>query len=238
MGEAVKHNSFNESSEMYLKTVTELTVENAPVSISALAERLGVSTVSANEMVHRLKERGLLTHTPYKGVNLTTSGKRKATALIRSHHMWECFLANELNIPWERAHDFACRLEHATETAVTEALANYLNQPQTCPHGNIIPDADGNLAESNDVPLTELIPGEEGVISRIYPESTLLLEYLSTRKLKPGQSLYVEEIAPFNGPIMTRCGEDIHPLGQEIAAHIFIKKTKGGAGIQASSDNS
>ncbi|KAA3662703.1 MAG: metal-dependent transcriptional regulator [Chloroflexi bacterium] len=222
----MKHNSFNESIEMYLKTVTELTVEDDPVSISSLADRLGVSTVSANEMVHRLKERGLLEHTPYKGVNLTTSGKRKATALIRSHHMWECFLVEKLNIPWEQAHDSACRLEHATDTAVTEALASFLNHPQTCPHGNITPDVDGNLTVVDDVPLTELEPGESGVISRIYPESTLLLEYLATRKLKPGRPLCVEEIAPFNGPIMARCCNDLHPLGQEVAAHIFIKKTE------------
>ncbi len=222
----MKHDSFNESIEMYLKTVTELTVEDGPVSISSLAERLGVSTVSANEMVHRLKERGLLEHMPYKGVNLTTSGKRKATALIRSHHMWECFLVDKLNIPWEQAHDSACRLEHATDTAVTEALASFLNHPPTCPHGNITPDADGNRATVNDVPLTELAPGESGIISRIYPESTLLLEYLATRELKPGRPLCVEEIAPFNGPIMVRCCDDLHPLGEEIATHIFIKKNE------------
>ena len=222
----MKHDSFNESTEMYLKTVTELTVEDAPVSISSLAERLGVSTVSANEMVHRLKEQGLLEHTPYKGVNLTTSGKRKATALVRSHHLWECFLVDKLNIPWEQAHDAACRLEHATDTAVTEALAHYLNHPKTCPHGNNTPDADGNLLPESDVALTELEPGEAGIISRIFPESTLLLEYLAARDLKPGKSLYVEEIAPFSGPIMTRCGDDIHPLGQEIAAHIYNKKTE------------
>ncbi len=222
----MKHDSFNESIEMYLKTVTELTVEDAPVSISSLADRLGVSTVSANEMVHRLKEQGFLEHTPYKGVNLTTSGKRKATALIRSHHMWECFLVDKLNIPWEKAHDSACRLEHATDTAVTEALASFLNHPSTCPHGNITPDSNGNIAPVNDVPLTELAPGENGVISRIYPESTLLLEYLATRNLKPGRPLCIEEIAPFNGPIMARCDDDLHPLGQEIAAHIFIKKSE------------
>ena len=105
-------------------------------------------------------------------------------------------------------------------------LAIFLNHPTTCPHGNPVPDEDGNIALIDDVPLNALAPGEAGVISRISPESTLLLEYLATRELKPGKPICVEEIAPFNGPIMARCCEDMHPLGQEIAAHIFIKKER------------
>lgn len=219
----MKHDSFNESTEMYLKTVSELVEGDNPVSIAAIAERLGISSVSATEMVHRLKDRGLLEHTPYKGVHLTTKGERKASALIRAHHLWEVLLVEKLHIPWAQAHDHACRLEHATDTAVTEALAAYLNHPATCPHGNPIPATDGTMATPDDRPLTELAPGQSGVISRIAPESALLFEYLAARDLKPGTAVTVDEIAPFNGPIMVASGETIHPLGQEAAAHIFVR---------------
>lgn len=218
----MKHESFNESTEMYLKTVSELTRDEEPVSIAAIAERLGISTVSATEMVHRLKDRGLLDHTPYKGVRLTDKGQRKANALIRTHHLWECFLVEKLNLPWEQAHEHACRLEHATDTAVTEALAAFLNHPPTCPHGNPVPAADGALAVPDDTPLTALTPGQSGVISRIAPENTLLFEYLAARQLTPGTAVTLEEIAPFNGPLMVVSGETTHPLGQEIATHIFV----------------
>ena len=50
----MKHESFNESAEMYLKTVSELAGPDALAPISTLADRLGVSAVSATEMVHRL----------------------------------------------------------------------------------------------------------------------------------------------------------------------------------------
>jgi DtxR family Mn-dependent transcriptional regulator len=220
----MKHDSFNESTEMYLKTVVELAngaVE--PVPISALADRLGVSTVSATEMIHRLQDQDLLDHTPYKGVSLTDKGQHWATALIRAHHMWECLLVDKLGLPWEKAHDYACRLEHATETAVTEALAAYLDQPTICPHGNPIPGADGVVAELDDVALTAVQPGQSGTIQRIYPESPLLLDYLAGRNLKPGNAFTVTEIAPFNGPIMLECCQQTHALGQEVAAHIFVK---------------
>lgn len=225
----MKHDSFNESTEMYLKTILELTdADERPVPISALAERLGVSNVSATEMVHRLQNQGLLNHTPYKGVNLALKGRQWATALIRSHHMWEVFLADKLAMPWEQVHDFACRLEHATDTAVTEALAAFLNHPARCPHGNPIPAPDGTIAAPDDVSLADLKPGQTAVVSRISPESTLLLDYLAARGIRPGVTLVFTEVAPFNGPILIRMqteASDVgqeHALGQEIAHHIFV----------------
>jgi len=179
----MKHESFNESIEMYLKTVSELAAGDGLAPISALAERLGVSTVSATEMVHRLCEKGLLDHTPYKGVALTEDGRRRARRVIRRHRLWECFLVDYLNLPWEKVHDYACRLEHATDTAVTEALAAFLHNPATCPHGNPIPSADGDVTAVHDTPLSDLQPGDRGAITRIHPESELLLDYLAARHI-------------------------------------------------------
>ncbi len=218
----MKHDSFNESTEMYLKTIGELATDDEPVAIADVAERLGVSAVSATEMVKRLQERDLLAHIPYKGVHLTSKGWGKANALIRTHHLWECFLVEQLQLPWAQAHDFACRLEHATDTAVTEALAQFLHNPATCPHGNPIPATDGNIVPAADLALTKLTPGQSGTITRISPENSLVLEYLATRNLLPGTAVTVEEIAPFNGPIMLASGEAVHPLGQEVAAYIFV----------------
>ena len=65
----------SESTEMYLKAMTELG-DGEIVSIGRLAERLSVTSVSANEMIRRLDEQGLVSHTPYKGVNLTKEGAR------------------------------------------------------------------------------------------------------------------------------------------------------------------
>ena len=219
----MKHESFNESIEMYLKTVSELAAGDGLAPISALAERLGVSTVSATEMVHRLCEKGLLDHTPYKGVALTEDGRRRARRVIRRHRLWECFLVDYLNLPWEKVHDYACRLEHATDTAVTEALAAFLHNPATCPHGNPIPSADGDVTAVHDTPLSDLQPGDRGAITRIHPESELLLDYLAARHILPGQPLEFEELAPFNGPLMIKIDGETHALGQEIAAHIFTE---------------
>lgn len=221
----MKHESFNESIEMYLKTISELAEDDGLVPISALAERLGVSTVSATEMVHRLREQGLLDHTPYKGVALTDDGDRRACRIIRRHRLWECFLTDHLGLPWQQVHDFACQLEHATADEVTEALAVFLDNPPTCPHGNPIPDAEWIVPALVDQPLNEWKPGDRGTITRIHPESILLLDYLAARHIEPGQPVTFTEVAPFNGPLMMQIGDQTHALGREIAAHIYGIRT-------------
>ncbi len=220
----MKHESFNESVEMYLKTISELSEDDALVPISALAEQLGVSTVSATEMVHRLREQGLLDHTPYKGVTLTKDGGRRACRVIRRHRLWERFLADYLGLPWQQVHDFACQLEHATADEVTEALAIFLGHPQTCPHGNPIPSPDWDTPPVVDQPLDEWSPGDQGTITRIHPESILLLDYLAGRGIQPGKLVTFTEVAPFNGPLMMEIGGETHALGREIAAHIFGRR--------------
>ncbi|MCA9961164.1 MAG: ferrous iron transport protein A, partial [Anaerolineales bacterium] len=94
--------------------------------------------------------------------------------------------------------------------------------PRTCPHGNPIPSPDGEMPEISDIPLIQMQPGDRGIISRIHPESILLLDYLAGRDIRPDQPVEFEEIAPFNGPLMVKIGEQTHALGQEIAAHIFV----------------
>lgn len=217
--------SFGSSAEMYLKTIAELANEREPVPVTSVADRLGISTVSASEMIHRLEGRKFVKHRPYKGVYLTKEGRREANGVIRRQRLWECFLNDALGIPWEHVHDFACQLEHATDPVVTEALADFLKHPATCPHGNPIPTVDGEMPALEGVPLVNLEPGEKGVILRIHPVSEELVKHLDDRGISPGREIEVTEIAPFNGPQSIEIGNEVHVLGREVAAHVMIRQT-------------
>ncbi len=215
----MKHDSFHESAEMYLKTASELTGPNTLTPISALAGRLGVSAVSATEMVHRLEEQGLLAHQPYRGVGLTESGQQLADEVVRRHRLWECFLYERLGLPWHEVHDYACRLEHATVPAVTEALDAFLGFPAACPHGNPI----GPSCASGERPLSELPVGDTGVLVRVYPESDSLLCYLAELDLLPGRHVTLREIAPYQGPLVLLTDVGVRYMGREAAAHVYIR---------------
>src|SRR5512147_1461619 len=123
----------SESTEMYLKAMAEL--GDRDVAIARLAERLNVTHVSANEMMRRLGELGLVTHMPYKGVTLTKKGREAASSVMRRQRLWEVFLYDHLKIEWASIYELACSLEHATAPEVTEALAEFLGNPTNCPRG-------------------------------------------------------------------------------------------------------
>lgn len=212
----------SESTEMYLKALAELDNGEA-VSISRLAERLSVASVSANEMVRRLSEQGLVLHTPYKGVNLTTQGREVACNVVRRQRLWECFLYEHLKLEWAQLYELACALEHATAPEVTDALALFLGSPKTCPHGNPIPDANGLFTLASSISLSEIPMGDTVRVVSIRATSTEALRHLQKLDLLPGCEVTVLEAAPMNGPLMLKVeGREI-ALGLLLAEFVFVE---------------
>lgn len=215
----------SESTEMYLKAMVEISDRDA-VAIGRLAERLGVTPVSANEMVRKLGEQGLVSHTPYKGVNLTKKGREVACNVLRRQRLWECFLFDHLKIEWAQVYEFACSLEHATAPEVTEALAGFLGNPKTCPRGNPIPAVDGSFKPLNAMPLSEVKLGQSAQIVAVNATVTDVLKYLQEKNILPGSELAVVEIAPMDGPLTLRIGAKDVALGLSMAEFVLVKIIK------------
>ncbi len=214
--------SYGESAEMYLKAIGELTLEKPLIPISILADRLGISPVSATEMVHRIEDQGLVKHERYKGVSLTDDGRRRAMLVIRRHRLWERFLTDKLKIPWEDVHDLACRLEHAAGQRVTDALADYLAEPPICPHGNPIPNIAGELEVKRGVQLDSLQVGDQGAILRIRPESQEVLSYFAEKEIKPGMVMHVKSIDKYDRLWTIHINAKDQVLGQRMTSRIVI----------------
>lgn len=213
---------FSESYEMYLKTVAELRDGDKAIPITAVAERLGVATVSASEMVHRLEEQGLLQHQPYKGVFLTAQGTNAADAVVRAHRLWERFLVDCLQVDWTHAHEVACDLEHATSLEVSQALDAFLEFPDRCPHGNAIPRP-GQAVPTEGPSLATLGANQRAVIENIRPESSPVLHALAERGIFPGTELEIEEIEVFDGPRRLAMAAGTVTIGRRLAEHIHVK---------------
>jgi len=214
---------YGESTEMYLKTIRELTSNTELIPISQLAERLGISNVSATEMVHRMEDRNLVEHQPYKGIRLTESGSKQAKQVVRRHRLWECFLTDELGLPWEDVHDLACDLEHASDPRVTEALAELLGKPKTCPHGNPIPDTNGHCEDLRGQPLEQLSEGQRATLVRVHPESNALLAYLASHGLLPGSELQIIEVNRFDRLWTLQVGNSQEMISNSIAKRMLVE---------------
>jgi DtxR family Mn-dependent transcriptional regulator len=215
-------NQLSESTEMYLKAMAELGAEDV-VAVGRLAGRLGVTNVSANEMVHRLTESGLVSHMPYKGVALTETGKTAACSVLRRQRLWECFLYQHLHIEWAKLYELACALEHATAPEVTEALSTFLGDPKVCPRGNPIPSADGLITPLNGILLRDAPVGATVRVIAINATKTDALTYLQTRGILPGCELTIVEAEPMEGPLTLQVGDKDVALGLLLSEFVIVE---------------
>jgi DtxR family Mn-dependent transcriptional regulator len=209
--------------EDYLKAVFALETRlGGAVPTTALANRLGITPGSVSAMLRRLADLGLLEHEPYRGVLLTDEGRRVALRTLRNHRLLELFLVEVLDVPWDRVHDEAERLEHAVSDDLVERIAAKLGQPAFDPHGDPIPDSAHATAE----PVTPTLHDPEaGVVARLVRGSEAdpaMLRYLAERGVTPGQSLTLVDRQPFGGPLTVRLGDAEHALGPELAAAMRV----------------
>jgi DtxR family transcriptional regulator, Mn-dependent transcriptional regulator len=211
----------SESTEMYLKAMAEF--EDRDLPIARLAARLRVTPVSANEMIKKLGEQGLVSHTPYKGVNLTKKGRGVACNVLRRQRLWEVFLYEHLRIEWAKIYELGCSLEHATAPEVTEALAVFLGHPKTCPRGNPIPAADGSFRPLNGVPLSEVAVGKTVRLLAVRATATDVLKHLQVHDILPGRELTLLEAAPMEGPLTLAVNGNRVALGLLVSEFVIVE---------------
>src|SRR3954451_1853472 len=171
------------------------------VSTSELAGRLRVTPGSVSGMMKRLDELGLVAHERYRGVRLTESGRRVALEVIRHHRLLEAFLAEVLEVPWDRVHTEAEVLEHVLSEDLERLIAAKLGDPSHDPHGDPIPTVELTIDEPETVSLDELEPGARGRLVSISDSDPEMLRYLAERGIAPGNVFQVVERQPFGGPL-------------------------------------
>jgi DtxR family Mn-dependent transcriptional regulator len=215
----------NEGAENYAKALYELQARgDQAVGTKAVAERVGVTPASASGMLKRLADEGMVEYEPYHGARLTPQGERIALEVIRHHRLLELFLAEVLDMPWDRVHSEAEVLEHHISEELEELIAVKLGQPARDPHGDPIPDRDLEITAEDSVPLTDLEPGERGVFARVSDSDASMLRYLAEHEIQPGDRLLVRSREPFGGPLMIEIAGQTHPLGPELAECMRIRR--------------
>ncbi|MEX2144307.1 MAG: metal-dependent transcriptional regulator [Anaerolineales bacterium] len=212
--------NMTESEEMYLITLAKLAeggVES-PVPLSMLAGELAVLPVSANQMVHKLQEEGVLDYVPYKGVALRPEGLRRANRTLRRRRLWELFLVERLGLSFDEADTLACRLEHLGSDAVAEQLAGFLGGPEVSSRGLPIPPAEEmqNIAE----PLSQKTAGHLYEITQIAEGS--LRSFLTAQGISEGSQLHL--LASSNrGDVLVEVKGKRLDLAAEAAGDLIVK---------------
>jgi DtxR family Mn-dependent transcriptional regulator len=214
----VRDPAISSAVEDYAKAIYVLEArDHRAVTTTAIAERMGVTAASASGMVRKLCELELVSHEPYKGVQLTPKGARLALEVLRHHRLLELYLARDLGVPWDRVHDEAEVLEHVLSEELEDLIAVKLGEPTHDPHGDPIPTRDLVIEDTPTAALSDLEPGAQGTFVRISDADPAMLRYLAERGIAPGACFEVVDKQPFGGPLFATFGTDVHVIGGQLA---------------------
>jgi DtxR family transcriptional regulator, Mn-dependent transcriptional regulator len=148
-------NDLVDTTEMYLRTILELEEEGVAPLRARIAERLHQSGPTVSQTVARMQRDGLLTLEGDRHLHLTEIGRAHAVSVMRKHRLAELLLVKVIGMPYESAHDEACRWEHVMSDDVERRVFHLLGRPTLSPYGNPIP----GLAALDDAPATATATG-------------------------------------------------------------------------------
>jgi len=213
------------SVEDYLKSIYLLEQRTGTrVKTKAIADKLEISLPSVTSMLKSLADDGLVEYQKYKGVTLSESGRLVALKVVRKHRLIELFLVHTLEYTWDEVHQEAERLEHAISDELASRIEQFLSFPLFDPHGDPIPTADGQVAESGAVPISQAALGHPVRMTRVLDQSPELLRHLDRVGLVPGSVARVLEILSFDGQVIVSIeGRDSVTLSREVASRILVE---------------
>ena len=186
------------SEENYLKTIYHLTtISDAEVSTNAIAEMMETKASSVTDMLKKLADKDLVNYIKYQGVSLTNKGKLTAKMIVRKHRLWEVFLVEKLNFPWDEVHDIAEQLEHIKSEQLINKLDDFLGNPTEDPHGDPIPNAKGQIIAIEKQLLSELSENQIGICVGVKDSSSEFLKYLDKQGIALGSRIEIIEKETF-----------------------------------------
>ncbi len=192
---------YTTAEENFLKAILKYIDSASPdelVSTSILAQELNMTPASITDMAKRLTSKDLVQHTLYKGVRLTDEGRRVALQTLRKHRLWEVFLVEYLKFSWDEVHETAEQLEHIDSPKLIERLDIFLGNPRFDPHGDPIPDEDGNILARDTQVLADLSTGQRGRMAGVLMHTPEFLRYLDRLNLRLNAWLRIIEQIPFD----------------------------------------
>ncbi len=210
--------------ENYLKTIYHLSEESGnSVSTNAIADSLNTKAASVTDMIKKLSKKGVLSYQKYRGVQVSEMGKKAALHVIRKHRLWETFLVNKLKFNWDEVHDVAEQLEHINSSLLIKRLDEFLAYPKFDPHGDPIPDENGEFKPKAQVALNLVEISHSGIIVSVSDSNTAFLQYLDKIGIYLGAKIKVIDRVEFDGSLEIQIDDKkIIFISKEVSENIWI----------------
>ena len=214
-----------QTEENYLKAIYSLEMSNSNnVSTTLISSALKTKASSVTDMIQKLADKDLVHYKKYQGVSLTKIGQKIAVEIVRKHRLWEVFLLNKLHYNWDEVHELAEQLEHIKSDTLTDKLEAFLEFPTHDPHGDPIPDKEGNIEHHKDTMLSSVETGNSCVVIGIKDSSDPFLKFLDKLQIQLGSTLKVISKEPFDNSMLVKTETASISISNQISKNLFVKK--------------
>lgn len=202
-----------------LKHIYNYEIQKQTPTLQSIAGTLSVSSDTAAKIIARLESLALL-KTTTDGFRLTPEGRSYALRIIRTHRLWERYLADETGLKEKDWHPAAEVKEHLLTPAQANRLAAKMGNPQYDPHGDPIPSATGELPPAKGQPLMNLREGEVAQIIHIEDEPETIYAQLVAEGLYPGIRIQLLDVTKERVRFIAKGEEKV--LAPVFAANITV----------------
>jgi len=210
--------------ENYIKSIYSLSLTTGEVGVSELAKKLNVKLPTVTSMIKKLAGKKLVSYEKYQGIKLTEKGKKQSLSIIRKHRLTEAFLVQIMGLGWEEVHDIAEQLEHIESERFFDRIDEMLGKPKVDPHGEPIPDINGNIASKTRTSLSQVKEGSTARITAVGNDDKPFLDHLNSKGLQIGDAVTVKKKEPFDGSVtLAMKGKKETILSHLVAERIWVE---------------
>ncbi len=211
------------SEENYLKAIFHLINEENTVTINEISKLLDVKMPSVNNMMKKFADRNWVVYESYKPLKITDSGKKQAALIVRKHRLTEMFLVEKMNFGWENVHEIAEQLEHIHSETFFDKMDEILNYPKFDPHGEPIPDKEGNIIAQDLKKLSECSIGQKVIFTAVTITDDDFLTFLNIKNLELGKEIEILEIEKFDKSMTVKISDTSTILSKIVCDKILVK---------------
>ena len=209
--------------ENYLKALYHLINDNDEVSVNDLSRQLNIKMPSVNSMIKKFADKKWVKYESYKPIKLTESGKKEASLIVRKHRLTEMFLVEKMGFGWENVHEIAEQLEHIHSEVFFDKMDEILNYPKVDPHGEPIPDKDGNVIQPDLKKLSKCQENEIVELASVTTSSEEFLNFLNKRNLSLGTEIKVLQREDFDQSMKVFYNDQEENFSKTVCDRLLVK---------------
>ena len=129
---------------------------------------------------------------------------------------------------WDKVHDEAEKLEHSSSDELINRIEEYLDYPESDPHGYPIPDRKGKLPKHKEaIAVSGLNKNNKAEVIRVNDSHAGMLSYITRIGIELGKEITIKDVLEFDGSMVLKINNKDVNISKTIASNIFVEKIEG-----------